>query len=325
MGPTRASTLPRVSSSIATFRIARKRSLWRNSLTSFAPDTFMCERETSGIPTNTIVLTFDCLKPPTSLRAGYLTVPVRPYVPFPMRCFKCHKFGHGKDKCRRTKAVCGRCGKEHADQHQCTFAAYCINCKGDHPTFSKPCPKFLEEQAILRYKAEHGGTFQQARAAVIVETPKSVSSRTYAQALKPSLKPKQTAQPKVSDKVSAPVTPKAKASETLRPRAPREQCPVHPRRQGPVKPSKEGAPREKINRYGTISDMDVDSVSGCLSDERKSCSKNTRSLERPLPLFQIQSPPRPYPRSQSRSRPHSRPHPSSPTPQNPTPYLNHPI
>ena len=51
------------------------------------------------IPTNTIVLTFDFPKPPTSLRAGYLTVPVRPYVPFPMRCFKCHKFGHGKDKC----------------------------------------------------------------------------------------------------------------------------------------------------------------------------------------------------------------------------------
>ena len=35
------------------------------------------------IPTNTIILTFDCPKPPTSLRAGYLTVPVRPYIPFP--------------------------------------------------------------------------------------------------------------------------------------------------------------------------------------------------------------------------------------------------
>ena len=112
------------------------------------------------IPTNTIVLTFDCPKPPKSLRAGYLTVPVRPYIPFPMRCFKCHKFGHGKDKCRRPNALCGRCGKEQADQHQCTAAAHCINCKGDHPAFIKQCPKFLEEQAILRYKAEHGGTFQ---------------------------------------------------------------------------------------------------------------------------------------------------------------------
>ena len=50
------------------------------------------------IPTNTIVLTFDCPRPPTSLRAGYLTVPVRPQVPFPMCCFKCHKFGHSKDE-----------------------------------------------------------------------------------------------------------------------------------------------------------------------------------------------------------------------------------
>ena len=55
--------------------------------------------------------------------------------------------------------------------------------------------KFLEEQAILRYKAEHWGMFQQARAAVIVlvEKPKSESSRTFAQALKPSQKRRQAA------------------------------------------------------------------------------------------------------------------------------------
>ena len=99
------------------------------------------------IPTNTIVLTFDCPRPPTSLRAGYLTVPVRPYIPFPMRCFKCHKFGHGKDKCRRPNALCGRCGKEHADQHQCTAAAHCINCKGDDLCGSNHFPIFLKSHA----------------------------------------------------------------------------------------------------------------------------------------------------------------------------------
>ena len=136
------------------------------------------------ISTNIIVLAFDSPKPPTSLRAGYLTIPVRPYIPFPMRCFKYHKFGHSKEKCRCTNVVCGRCGKDHADQHQCTAAAFFINCKGNHPAFSKQCPKFLEEQVILRFKAEHGGTFQQARAAVIIliETPRSVSSRTGPQA-----------------------------------------------------------------------------------------------------------------------------------------------
>ena len=190
------------------------------------------------IPTNTIILTFDCPKPPTSLRAGYLTVPVRPYIPFPMRCFKCHKFGHGKDKCRRPNALCGRCGKEHADQHQCTAAAHFINCKGDHPAFSKQCPKFLEEQAILRYKAEHGGTFQQARAAVIVDTPRAVSSRTYAQATKVSLKSSKATQPVTKSQLLSRLrqTPRG----TLRPRAPREQCPVLPTSQGPTNLRKKG-------------------------------------------------------------------------------------
>ena len=132
--------------------------------------------------------------------------------------------------------MCGRCGKEHADQHQCTAAAYCINCKGDHSAFSKQCPKFLEEQAILRYRAEHGETFQQARAAVIVETPKSVSSRTHAQALKSS---KQRSRRPVTNSQLLSLQ-RQKPRGTLRPRAPSEQCPVLPTRQGPVNLRKKG-------------------------------------------------------------------------------------
>ena len=48
LGPTRASTLPGVSLSTATFRIARRRSLWTSFLTSSTPVAFMCERETPG-------------------------------------------------------------------------------------------------------------------------------------------------------------------------------------------------------------------------------------------------------------------------------------
>ena len=173
------------------------------------------------IPTNTIVLTFDCPKPPTSLRVGYLTVPVRPYVPFSMRCFKCHKFGHCKDKCRRTNAVCGRCGKEHADQHQCTAAAHCIKCKGDHPAFSKQCTKFLEEQAILRYKAEHGGFFQQACAALLLrhldQCPPAHMHRPSSPALNPSKQRSQRPVTKYQLLSLQRQTPRG----SLRPRAPR--------------------------------------------------------------------------------------------------------
>ena len=247
------------------------------------------------IPTNTIVLTFDCPKPPTSLRAGYLTVPVRPYVPFPMRCFKCHKFGHGKDKCRRPNALCGRCSKEHADQHQCTAAAHCINCKGDHPAFSKQCPKFVEEQAILRYKAEHGGTFQQARAAVIVEQcPPAPMHRLLSSAL--SLRNQRSRRPVTKSQLLSRLrqTPRG----TLRPRVPREQCPVLSTSQGPA----------NLRKKGPLGNQSV-VLAMCRTWTRKSRPRSTRSLERPLPLSQSQ--PQSPARSRSRTRPLPPPH--SPT------------
>ncbi|GFO40008.1 RNA-directed DNA polymerase from mobile element jockey [Plakobranchus ocellatus] len=50
------------------------------------------------IQTDTVVLTFDSPKPPSRIRAGYLTLDVRPYIPLPMRCYKCQRYGHGKDR-----------------------------------------------------------------------------------------------------------------------------------------------------------------------------------------------------------------------------------
>ena len=269
------------------------------------------------IPTNTIVLTFDCPRPPTSLRAGYLTVPVRPYIPFPMRCFKGHKFGHGNDNCRRPKALCGRCGKEHADQHQCTAAAHCINCKGDHPAFRKQYPKFVEEQAILRYKAEHGGTFQQARAAVIVfvDTTRAVPSRTYAQATKPSLKSTKAAQPKASDKVTASVTSKANAQRHTPPSSPNGAVSRPADKPRARKPSKEGAPREPVSRFGNVFDMDVDSISDYLSDERG------RAPGTPVPW----SAPSPSPNPSPNPRPDSDPAPDPSPLTLPRPTISHPL
>ena len=138
------------------------------------------------VPTDTIVLTFDSPKPPTSIRAAYLTLSVRPYVPNPMRCFKCQRFGHGKDRCRRSAELCARCGKGGHAEHQCKADPHCVNCHGEHSASSKECPKYLEELAILRYRAEHGGTFQQARKNVVVDKPRAIAQRSYASAVRPS-------------------------------------------------------------------------------------------------------------------------------------------
>ncbi|GFO06198.1 nucleic-acid-binding protein from mobile element jockey [Plakobranchus ocellatus] len=133
------------------------------------------------IQTNTIALTFDSLKPPRRIGMRYLTLDVRPYVPLSMRC---QRYGHSKDRCKKPAAVCVRCGKSVHVECDCSADPHCINCQGNHAANSKTCPKFLEEQAILSYKAENGGTFQQACKAVEVEIHRTISTCTYASAVK---------------------------------------------------------------------------------------------------------------------------------------------
>ncbi|GBN92256.1 hypothetical protein AVEN_12459-1 [Araneus ventricosus] len=48
------------------------------------------------IPTKHVILTFSSSKLPSSITAGYIRSPVKPYIPNPLRCFNCQRFGHSK-------------------------------------------------------------------------------------------------------------------------------------------------------------------------------------------------------------------------------------
>ena len=67
-------------------------------------------RNNELVPTNTLILTFSTPTLPDSVKAGYLRIPVVPYIPNPLRCFKCQKFGHGQNTCRG-RLTCARCGQ----------------------------------------------------------------------------------------------------------------------------------------------------------------------------------------------------------------------
>ena len=87
------------------------------------------------VNTNTLLLTFNTVVPPKSLRIIYQIIPVDMYVPNPLRCFNCQKFGHHEDKCPvDIGSVCERCGKGDHDHHtnHCKNPAKCVNCGGDH-------------------------------------------------------------------------------------------------------------------------------------------------------------------------------------------------
>ena len=85
------------------------------------------------------------------------------FIPNPVRCFKCQKFGYTKFNCRKDE-VCTKCGQEgHTDSQECKNEAKCVNCQGNHASNDKECPKWKEEKEIQRIKAERGISYTEAK------------------------------------------------------------------------------------------------------------------------------------------------------------------
>lgn len=121
------------------------------------------------LDTNTIVLTFDKPTFPLQVRAGYLQLSVEPYIPAPLRCYKCQKFGHHRNSCRGSDR-CGRCAGEGHDSANCTLPLKCVNCSGTHSSFSKDCPQWLLEKQIQKLKITNKITYPEARR-LVTATP----------------------------------------------------------------------------------------------------------------------------------------------------------
>ena len=91
-----------------------------------------------------------------------IRTPVSIYIPNPLRCFNCQKYGHGKSSCKG-RAVCAKCGECNHNSDSCTNELKCINCSGSHAAFSKDCSKWLLEKKVQQIKAEQGISFIEAR------------------------------------------------------------------------------------------------------------------------------------------------------------------
>ncbi len=57
------------------------------------------------IRTGTYILTFGLPTVPSRIRLGYTIVGVDVFIPSPLRCFKCQRFGHGQNSCRGNQVV----------------------------------------------------------------------------------------------------------------------------------------------------------------------------------------------------------------------------
>ena len=83
-------------------------------------------------PMKTVVLTFSKSSLPPQVQLCFQVFKVKQYIPPPIRCFKCQRFGHPATGCRH-KERCVRCGDSHSfDRCPQKVTLKCINCGGPH-------------------------------------------------------------------------------------------------------------------------------------------------------------------------------------------------
>ena len=150
------------------------------------------------------LITFNSSIAPSSVKIGWLNCPCRAFVPNPIRCFNCQRFGHGTRTCRQRDPTCVNCGQKGHKQETCECATKCFNCGESHTASDRSCPAFSFERQVNRYKVENRVSFPEARrfCAHTVAQPASnpapsTNTKSYSQAASTSSPATSTDKPKM--------------------------------------------------------------------------------------------------------------------------------
>lgn len=110
------------------------------------------------------ILTFASTTLPNHIMIGYEKTNARQYIPTPLRCNNCFRFGHTFKVCKNEK-TCFNCGSQHhvneEENESCTNSIGCINCSvnklpsNSHSSIDKKCPIYLKQQEIIAIKTTH--------------------------------------------------------------------------------------------------------------------------------------------------------------------------
>ena len=140
-------------------------------------------RNQETVNTNTYIFTFNTPHVPKELKVGYNLIKVNPYIPNPLRCYNCQKFGHHESKCLKP-TVCKKCGESGSDHIElsCNNPIKCPNCQGNHTADSKDCIVWKQEQEINKIKFTNNIPFPEARK--IVQNSNLFPSKSYSDAAK---------------------------------------------------------------------------------------------------------------------------------------------
>ena len=161
-------------------------------------------REGKLQPTGTHIVTFDSSTLPESVKIACLNIPVEPYIPNPLRCYNCQKYGHSKTKCTK-KPICPKCGDDGHQEANCTSPQKCVNCQGAHPAYSRQCPRWQMEKEVQILHYTKNLPFPEARKAVEAKSA-STPRGTYSHVVSSTMPVKSTASIATQTEISFPPT-----------------------------------------------------------------------------------------------------------------------
>ena len=110
-------------------------------------------REDVLVDSPRLLLTFGSTQPPSSVKAGYVRLGLRLFIPTPRRCFTCQRFGHPAKYCRSKLSICVNCA-EPAHGPACDAPPRYFHCNGPHTAASPNCPEYLREEILAIRKRE---------------------------------------------------------------------------------------------------------------------------------------------------------------------------
>lgn len=144
------------------------------------------DKEGKLINTGTLVIAFRSNKLPVRISVFYLSALVREFLPDPMRCFRCLRFGHTAKFCKKNESekLCVNCGQlAHVEMgEKCHLKPHCVHCNSDsHNSAARQCSVFVYEKEIVQTKFKLNITWPQAREHVKFHGP--LFKGTYANAV----------------------------------------------------------------------------------------------------------------------------------------------
>lgn len=110
---------------------------------------------------------------PKYVSIGLVEFQVQTYIPQPMRCAKCQKYGHKAIRCNQATATCPKCSQHH-DAKDCQVveqqALKCANCGQAHSAAYKGCTKYQQVSKTLVLAAKTNISYRDAAMALVKRT-----------------------------------------------------------------------------------------------------------------------------------------------------------